>query len=210
MAVLFLILIALVSYFLGGINGAIITSKYLFRKDVRDFGSGNAGLTNFYRSFGVKGVVLVLAMDIVKSVAALLLGRALMGLVGYPTVGKLFAGFCLMLGHLYPAFYEFRGGKGALCAIVVALMVDWRIGLICLLVFAITVIFTQYVSLGSIIGAACFPFGLWAFGYTGLEIWLGLFCTLALILKHHSNIGRIISGTESKLPMGGTSHGSNL
>ena len=210
MAVLFLILIAFVSYFLGGINGAIITSKYLFRKDVRDFGSGNAGLTNFYRSFGVKGVALVLAMDILKSIVSLLLGGALMGLVGHPTVGKLFAGFCLMLGHLFPAMYEFRGGKGALCAIVVAFMVDWRIGLICLLVFAITVIFTQYVSLGSIIAAACFPFGLWAFGYTGLEIWLGLFCTLALIIKHHENIGRIISGTESKLPMGGTSKGSNL
>lgn len=210
MAVLFLIIIAVVSYFLGGINGAIITSKYLFRKDVRDFGSGNAGLTNFYRTFGVKGAALVLALDILKSVIALLIGRALMGVVGYPTVGKLFAGFCLMLGHLYPAFYQFRGGKGALCAAVVALMVDWRIGLICLLVFGITLIFTQYVSLGSIIGAACFPFGLWAFGYTGLEIWLGLFCTLALVLKHHGNIRRIVSGTESKLPMGGTSKGSNL
>lgn len=208
MRVLLLILIAVIAYGLGGVNGAIVTSMLLHRKDVRKFGSGNAGLTNYYRTFGGAGVAIVIAIDILKAVIAVLLGGALLGLVGLSVVGKLFAGFCLILGHMYPAFHNFKGGKGALCGEILALMVDWRVGLIMLIVFVVVIIFTRYVSLGSMLAALMFPIMLWTFGYETLEGVLGLLCALLVIVKHGENILRLIGGTESKLNLKGKSvHG---
>lgn len=200
--VLYLILTALVSYCLGGINGAIITSVNYFKKDVRNFGSGNAGLTNFSRTFGEGHILLVLFVDIVKTVIAVLFGGWLMGQLGFENIGKLFAGFCTILGHIYPPYYNFRGGKGILCSGTIAFMMDWRLGLICMIIFVVVVVFTRYVSLGSIIGALCFPIVLWFLNFTGLEGLLGLFCALVVIFAHRDNIKRLFSGQESKLSIG--------
>ena len=192
--------IAVVSYLLGSLNGAVIASKYVFHRDVREYGSGNAGLTNFYRTFGTPGLLTVLGTDVVKSLIAVLIGGAVMGIVEYPTVGKLFAGFCLMLGHIYPVFYGFRGGKGVVCAAVTLLCVDIRLGLLALVIFAVIVAFTRYVSLGSICAALVAPLGVWA-EFGGLCGWLCLFCTLLLVIKHRSNIRRLLTKTESKLEL---------
>ena len=199
---LFLLITAICSYFLGGLNGAIIISKYVWKNDIREHGSGNAGLTNYLRTFGPSSVVLVLLTDILKSVLAVLIGHWLLGSVGHAVTGRVFAGFCLMLGHIYPAFYQFRGGKGVLCAGTLVLMVDWRVGLICWLVFLLVVLFTRYVSLGSVCCSVFFPVGMLIFGYTGIDVWLALFCALLLIAKHHQNIARLIHGKESKLSFG--------
>ena len=110
-----LIIIAVISYLLGSLNGSIIVSRRLFHKDIRRYGSGNAGLTNFHRTFGLAGFVLVFLIDFFKAFIAAQIGGALMGIFGYAMVGKLFAGFCAMLGHSYPVFFGFRGGKGVLC-----------------------------------------------------------------------------------------------
>ena len=192
--------IAVVSYLLGSLNGAVIASKYVFHRDVREYGSGNAGLTNFYRTFGTPGLLIVLGTDVVKSLIAVLIGGAVMGIVEYPTVGKLFAGFCLMLGHIYPVFYGFRGGKGVVCAAVTLLCVDIRLGLLALVIFAVIVAFTRYVSLGSICAALVAPLGVWA-EFGGLCGWLCLCCTLLLVIKHRSNIRRLLTKTESKLEL---------
>ena len=192
--------IAVVSYLLGSLNGAVIASKYVFHRDVREYGSGNAGLTNFYRTFGTPGLLTVLGTDVVKSLIAVLIGGAVMGIVEYPTVGKLFAGFCLMLGHIYPVFYGFRGGKGVVCAAVTLLCVDIRLGLLALVIFAVIVAFTRYVSLGSICAALVALLGVWA-EFGGLCGWLCLFCTLLLVIKHRSNIRRLLTKTESKLEL---------
>ncbi|HHU22674.1 MAG TPA: glycerol-3-phosphate 1-O-acyltransferase PlsY [Clostridiales bacterium] len=202
MTVVLLVIIAVISYLLGGVNGAIISSKYFWKKDIRDYGSGNAGLTNFFRIFGVAGILLVIAIDVLKSVIAVLIGSALMGIQGENLVGKLFAGFCLMLGHVYPVFFQFRGGKAVLCLGIISLMVDWRVGIICWLIFALVVIFTKYVSLGSIIGAVFFPICIWAFGYTGLEATLSLICALIVLFKHRDNIIRLLKGKEAKFNIG--------
>ena len=202
MMTLMLILIAIESYILGSVNGAIITSRFIFRKDVRNYGSGNAGLTNFLRTFGITGLALVVLIDVAKSVIAMLIGGLLMKSFEAVTVGKLFAGFCLMLGHIFPVLYGFKGGKGVLCGGVVAFMVDWRIGLVCIAAFAVVVVFTGYVSLGSMIGAALCPIMLWIFGFTGLEGTLALLCALLIIFKHAENILRLIGGTERKLSFG--------
>ena len=193
----------LVSYLLGGINGSIIASMSFFNKDVRHFGSGNAGLTNFARTFGVKGAVIVILVDVLKTVAAVMLGRWLLGMVGYPMIGKMFAGFCAMLGHVYPVYYHFHGGKAVLCVGTLAWMADWRIGLICWAIFLVVVIFTKYVSLGAMASVVFLPIGIWAFSYTGLEGVLGLLCALLMIFAHRENIKRLLNHTESKLNIGG-------
>lgn len=201
----YLLITAIAAYFIGGLNGAIIASKTIFRKDVRNFGSGNAGLTNFTRTFGTKGVVIVLAVDILKAIIAVAFGGWLLGLAGYGSLGRIFAGFCTMLGHVYPVYYRLKGGKAALCGGTVMWMVDWRVALLCWSVFIIIVVFTKYVSLGSILGSICIPLGLLIFGYGWLETVIGLLCTLLVVIAHRENVVRLISGTESKLAIGGKS-----
>lgn len=201
--ILFLVIIAIVSYLLGGLNGAIITSLNFFRKDVRKYGSGNAGLTNFARIFGTNGLVLVILVDVLKTVAAVLFGRWLLGLEGYPTIGLLFAGFCTMLGHVYPVYYRFHGGKALLCAGVLAWIIDWRVGLVCWSIFIIIVVFTKYVSLGAIISGLSLPAAVLVFSYQGLDAILALLCALLIVFAHRENILRLIKGTENKLSIGG-------
>lgn len=199
---IFLAITGLLAYLLGAVNGSIIASMNIFNKDVRKFGSGNAGLTNFTRTFGVKGAVIVILVDVIKTVAAVMIGRLLLGSVGFPMIGKLFAGFCSMLGHVYPVYYRFHGGKAVLCVGTLAWMADWRVGLICWTVFLVVVVFTKYVSLGSMTSVAFLPIAIWAFDYTGLEGVLGLLCALLLIFAHRENIAKLIRGTENKLNIG--------
>lgn len=198
----FLVIIAVAAYMLGGLNGAIISSMAVHRKDVRKYGSGNAGLTNFNRIFGTKGIIIVLGVDIVKAVLSVLIGGWLLGRLGYPELGRIFGAFCCMLGHVYPVYYRFHGGKGVLCAGVAVWMIDWRVGLVCWIVFIVAVVFTRYVSLGSLLGAAALPLALLAFGFSGLECTLGLLCCILVAWAHRENIRRLLHGTESKLALG--------
>ena len=199
MKVILLILTAVVAYFLGGINGSIISSLSFFHRDVRNYGSGNAGLTNYLRTFGASSLGVVALIDILKSVIAVFIGGWLMHFVDARMVGRLFAGFCLVMGHMYPIYYNFRGGKGVLCAGVLSLMVDWRVGLVCWAAFLIVVIFTRYVSLGSMIGSLCMPVFMWIFNYDTLEGLLALLIALLVVVKHAENIVRLIGGTENRL-----------
>jgi len=193
-----LVVIALLSYFLGSLNGAIIISRFVYHKDIRRCGSKNAGLTNMLRTFGIPGAVMVFAVDVVKSLLAIAVG-ALLGIVDAKETGMLFAGFCLMMGHIYPMYYHFKGGKGALCGFVLFLMVDWRAGLCCLLAFLLIVALTRYVSLGSMASMILSPLFLMAFGHTGLNCVLALLCGLLVVFEHAENILRLIGGTERKL-----------
>lgn len=197
---LVLIAIAVIAYGLGSINGAIITSRYVFHKDIRDMGSGNAGLTNFYRNFGGRGLASVAAIDMLKGLLAAVAGGLLLGFTGADNavVGKLFATFCVVLGHAFPAYYGFRGGKGILCGTAAAFWVDWRAGLICLVIFGAAVLLTRYVSLGSILGAVSFPISVLARGYGRLAFLLALFSVVVILLRHASNIVRLVRHTESK------------
>ena len=196
---LLLLATAVISYLLGGINGAIISSKYIFRRDVRNYGSKNAGLTNFYRTFGAPGTAIVLAIDILKAVASVVAGSLLLGTAGYPKVGAVFAMFCLMLGHDYPIYYGFKGGKGILCGVAAAFVISWKIGLVCLAAFAVVLIFTRIVSLSSLVGAAFLPLGIWISRMGGLEGTLGLFCFILIVFQHRENVRRLINRTEPKL-----------
>ena len=192
------VLMAAVGYLLGCANGAILTSKIFYRDDVRKHGSGNAGLTNFYRTYGAKLVLCVIAVDMLKAVIAVELGGAILG----GALGKYFMGFFCMLGHMFPAPYHFKGGKGILSSGTLLLCLDWRIALAGWGAFLILVILTRYVSLGSVAAAASLPISTFFVYRSAVSLpWIMLLGTLIggmVIWAHRANIGRLLSGTESK------------
>ena len=201
-----LVLIAAAAYVLGSVNGSIIVSRYLFHSDVRTMGSGNAGLTNFYRNYGPKGIASVLGIDIAKGVLAALIGGLIFPLATgdqalkpeYVDIGRLFATFCLILGHVFPVFYGFRGGKGILCGVSAVFIVDYNAGVIALVVFVLAFLLTRYVSLGSVLGTISVPVTLLAKGFSGLCLILACLSVLLVIMKHGENIVRIIRHKEPR------------
>ena len=152
--------VAVLSYLLGCINGAIATSHIFYHDDVRRHGSGNAGLTNFYRNYGAKCAPMVIAFDMLKAVGAVLLGNYFLGyLLGWGAAGKYFGALFCVIGHMFPVFYGFKGGKGILCSGTLLLLLDWRIALVGWGAFVVLWLTTRYVSLGSICGALIAPIG---------------------------------------------------
>ena len=142
--------VAVLSYLLGCINGAIATSHLFYHDDVRRHGSGNAGLTNFYRNYGAKCAIVVIAFDMLKAVGAVCLGGYFLGhLLGWGVIGKYFGALFCIIGHMFPVFYGFKGGKGILCSGTLLLLLDWRIALVGWGVFVVLWLTTRYVSLGS-------------------------------------------------------------
>ena len=209
-----LIIIAIISYTLGSVNGSIIVSRRLFHKDVRRYGSGNAGLTNFYRTFGGPLTFVVILTDVLKAVVAILLASWLFSAGGTfaVVVGKYWAGTFCLLGHMFPCMFHFKGGKGILSGGTIAIMMDWRIALVVWGGFLILAVITKWVSLGSIWAGASFPFAT-GFVYRdylmdpvwSAHAWLVLVLSIILggliVWKHRGNLKRILSGTESKFSL---------
>jgi len=202
-----LCLSALAAYLLGCVNGAIAASRLFFGEDIRTKGSGNAGLTNFYRVYGVRGVLLLIAIDVLKTVAAVSLGRYILGRCAYPLHGAYWSGLWVILGHSYPCFYRFRGGKGILCAGVLLWFLGWKIALVGFGAFFLGVLISGYISLGSIFAIVSFPImtaavysGVPQFGY----IFAVSFLTAASTFwSHRSNVVRLLKGKENKFHLHG-------
>ena len=193
------LLVMLLSYFFGCFNGSFMVSHFIIRDDVRKHGSGNAGLTNFYRTYGAKYALLVIACDMGKTVAACLLGSFFFRCLGWDgTLGTLLAGLGCELGHIFPVFYGFRGGKGILCGAAATFVIDYNAGVIALVVFALAFLLTRYVSLGSILGAVSVPVTLVAKGFSGLCMILIGLSVLLIIMKHAENIVRIARHREPR------------
>lgn len=211
-----LLLTAVAAYLLGSLNSAIIVTRLTSKEDIRSYGSGNAGATNVLRSKGKLPALLTTLGDLLKSFLAVLFGGFLLthlSLNGAPAegaklVGEYLAGLFCILGHLYPLYFGFKGGKGVLTSLGMMLILDWRVALICLGFFIVVVLIWRMVSLGSIVAAALLPVFTYIFRafvekQSGGTVW---FCTAMAILigailicKHIPNIKRIIHGTESKL-----------
>ncbi len=192
---------AAISYLLGCFNGAVIVSRYILRDDVRDHGSGNAGLTNFHRTFGGGLTAVVILCDVIKAILAVMAGQWLFAAwrLSYAIVlGKLWAGLFCLLGHMFPAMFHFKGGKGILSGGTIAIMIDWRIALVVWGGFLILVLLTRYVSLGSCWAGASFPFAThFVFGNLWLTV-LAALCGGLVLWQHRSNIKRLLNGTENK------------
>ncbi len=193
------LLAVLAGYLLGNINGAVIISRLIGKKDVREQGSGNAGLTNFLRQYGPSTAILVVVIDVVKALAACFLGRFLLAPHGFAQEGLLVGGLAVNLGHDFPALLGFRGGKGVLCGITAAFAADWRCALPVVAVFAICLWLTRYVSLSSILGALTFTvlFPI-VYRHHPLVAVMGALLGLFIVFMHRSNISRLVKGTERK------------
>ena len=197
------ILVAVVAYFLGCFNGAVIVSKYILRDDVRNHGSGNAGLTNFHRTFGGPLTAVVILCDVLKAVLAVWVGMlAAKHLILDETMvivlGKYWGGLFCLLGHMFPCMFHFKGGKGILSGGTIALMVDWRVALVVWGGFLILAVLTRYVSLGSVWAGASFPFATWFCFPEPLIVVLGFLCGGMVVFMHRANIKRLIQGNENK------------
>ena len=194
-----IVLTALFSYLLGNLNGAILLSRLVEKDDVRRHGSGNAGFTNFFRNYGKATSLLVILIDGAKTALSCLLGAFLLGKYGLGTEGMLLGGLCATLGHDFPAFLGFQGGKGIVCGFMTALVTDWRIGLILLALFAVTYLSTKYVSLASLLCAVGFLV-LFPLFYSGKSLVILLSAVMALlaIFLHRENLKRLLKGQERK------------
>ena len=196
------IIISVLAYFIGSISFSVIFSRKFAGFDVREKGSGNAGTTNVLRTAGTKLAVLTLLCDILKGVIAIVFAiiasKIWKDIDG--TLLKYLAGFFAILGHTFPIFFEFRGGKGVATALGVLITLNWRIGLICLIFAVIIIAFTKMVSVGSILAAVLYPIlTIFMSDFKFSTVLVSIFIALLVIFNHRENLKRIKNGTENKL-----------
>ena len=201
------IIVGIVAYLIGSISFSVIFSKKMAGFDVREKGSGNAGATNMLRSVGKKAAVLTLLCDALKGVVAIIFA-IIVGAIAKESDKALLvqiAGILVVIGHTYPVFFGFKGGKGVATALGVLLMTNWKIGLICLVFALVIMALTRIVSAGSVVAAVLFPV-LVLFMHTNYTISEGssyfvysIILAVIVLFNHRSNIKRILSGTENKL-----------
>ena len=217
-----LIVIAMVGYLIGSVNLSIILSKLMGKGDIREQGSGNAGTTNTLRVLGIGPAALVLIFDICKAVIAILLAKGIFAISGVEMfttpgdtatlnvtyeLGILLAALGAILGHNYPIYYGFKGGKGIATSLGALLMIEWQIGLVCLVFALVLMISSRMVSLGSICAAILYPVLVWIMGSAfGTSFKARMIYTIFAVLvaalaiyRHRTNITRLLNGTENKL-----------
>lgn len=190
------IAVGIIAYLLGSLNSAIIISKSKYKQDIRSFGSGNAGLTNMLRVYGKDGALLTLAGDIAKQFVSVLVGAILLG-----RYGAYLAGLFCMLGHIFPIYYRFKGGKGVLTAATMILLIDPLVFVILFIIFALTLAITRYVSLSSIIAAISYPATMSIANGNHphiFELVFALFVAAVVIVMHRSNLRRLFRNEENK------------
>ncbi len=199
------IVMAIIAYAIGSVNFSVIFSRKFAGFDVREKGSGNAGTTNMLRTVGKKAAIITLVCDILKGVVSILIA-ILIGNIAKDVDKAILvqiAGFCAVLGHTFPIFFEFRGGKGVATCLGILLLTNWQIGLICLTFGVLLIAITRMVSLGSIMAAILYPI-LTIFIHEnyivdGNYVIFGILLGLFVVFNHRKNLQRIIRGTENKI-----------
>ena len=202
------IIVAIVAYLIGSINFSIILSKKMAGFDIREKGSGNAGTTNMLRSVGKKAAIITLICDVLKGVVAI--GIALLAGVIIKNLDNSLlvqiAGVLVIIGHTFPVFFKFKGGKGIATSLGVLLMINWQIGLICLVFALILMALTRMVSVGSIAAAILFPVLVLFIGQNYIVAssnWsyliFSIMIAVLVIFNHRENVKRIFTGTENKI-----------
>ena len=199
------IIVAVIAYLLGSISFSVIISKKMAGFDVREKGSGNAGSTNVLRTVGKKAAILTLICDILKGVVAVLIAT-LFGKIWKELDGALLvqlAGIFVIIGHTFPIFFKFKGGKGVATSLGVLLITNWQIGLICLVFALVLMVLTQMVSVGSIGAAILYPvltlFISQNYIVPGTYIISSIIIAILVVFNHRSNVKRLLSGTENRI-----------
>ena len=205
------IIVAVIAYLIGSINFSVLISKKMAGFDVREKGSGNAGTTNMLRSVGKKAAVITLFCDILKGVVSIVIA-IIVGNIAKNLDRELLlqiAGIAVVLGHTFPVFFGFKGGKGVATSLGVLLMSNWQIGLICLVFAVVLMALTRMVSLGSCAAAVLFPvltlfinqhYTVLTDGKSGRVYFIySVILAIIVLYNHRSNIKRILNGTENKL-----------
>lgn len=199
------IIISVIAYFLGSISFSVIFSRKFAGFDVRERGSKNAGTTNVLRTVGKKVAALTLVCDILKGVLAVVIA-IIAGNIWEnvdATLLKYLAGFFAILGHTFPIFFEFRGGKGVATSLGVLLILNWKIALICLVFTLVLVAITKMMSVGSILAAVLYPIlTIFMTEFNLGVIIISVLIALLVIFNHRENIKRIKNGTENKISFG--------
>ena len=194
-----IIIAALAAYMLGNLNGAFLTSYRVAGEDIRKKGSGNAGLTNFIRNYGARSAIMVVVTDMGKAILACLVGGGLLAPFGHEIAGRALGGLFVILGHAFPALLGFKGGKGILSGVTVALCLDWRIGLFVFAIFLVAYWTTHYVSLGSVLSSGSFGFIYDIFHWDEkFAVVVGFALSALIVWLHRSNIKRLLAGQERK------------
>ncbi len=194
-----LIIIAVIAYGCGSMSSVVIASNFVFHVNLRRLGTGSSALSNFRRIYGVKGFVKLLLVELVRDILPILIGGLLMGIKGQAAVGRAFAGFCLVMGRLYPVFYDLKGSHAITCMLVVMAFVNFSGALAVLLFVVLGIWLTKYVSLGAVAGAAVMCIASLLLVDDPLVMKLALFAGLAGLVRHIPAVSRMLSGRETKL-----------
>lgn len=209
-----LLLCIVIPYLLGSFNFGLIISREKYHDDVRTHGSGNAGTTNMLRTYGKRAAALTLLGDMLKAAVAVLMGYLLINErrevvsegvshIIYNNIGAAVAGLFVVVGHMFPCFFHFKGGKGVATTAMVVLLLDPLVFLILFVIFVIIVAFTKYVSLASVIGMCLYPIMMSTFdGYGSVATPLAVVMTCLVVFMHRENLKRLWEGKESKLSFG--------
>ena len=187
----------IIPYLIGSINPAIIFSRLFFKDDIREHGSGNAGTTNTLRTYGKRMAALILVLDFLKAVLSVYIGYLILP---YQLGGGAIAGIFVILGHAFPVYYKFRGGKGVACLAGVVLILSPISFLILILLFIAIVVMSRFVSLGSIMCVMLWP--ILHFAFYPLQAWTtiaSIVIMLIIVFMHRENIKRLMAGKESKI-----------
>ncbi len=200
------IIIAIIAYAIGSISFSVIFSKKIAGFDVREKGSGNAGSTNVLRTVGKKAAALTLVCDILKGVVAILIAILIGNMVNDVDKALLvqIASIAVVVGHTFPVFFGFKGGKGVATSLGILLIINWQIGLICLVFALVIMALTRMVSAGSVLAAVLFPvltlfIGKEYYIVQGNYFIFSIIMALIVAFNHRTNITRILNGTENKL-----------
>lgn len=205
------IIIAIIAYLIGSINFSILISKKKAGYDIRQKGSGNAGTTNMLRNLGKKYAAITLICDVLKGVVAIGIAIIVGNILGDTNKALLvqIAGVVVVIGHTFPIFFGFKGGKGVATSLGILLMTNWQLGLICLVFALVLMALTRVVSMGSIAAAILYPVltlfvggGHYIVESSGLGngyFIYSVILAIIVIFNHRTNIKRILSGTENKI-----------
>jgi len=196
-----LIIIAVIAYVLGSMSSEVIASNYIFHANLRRLGKGNVGLSNFRRVYGIKGLILLLLVEVLRDLLVILIGGWLLGIKEQVLVGRLFAGFCLIMGRQWPVFYDLRGTHATICLVVTAFCADISIGVITLLIITAVIWVTRYVSLATVAGAFVMVITCVLVLEETLIILLGVCIAAVIFVRHIPAMSRVLNGTETKLSL---------